>query len=165
MIRAISVTAALAGLASALPGQQPAAAPAPPARGWMHAMAHYGKWATAATAIGFTVLAAQEHHAANGNWNRLLALCRQDNAACRQSADGRYIESSAEALYQRTVYYDQRARRRLIAGQVALLASAALFILDLRSSHGGPPNIPFHGLRVTAGSTGAGAEVRLQLPF
>lgn len=165
MIRAIAVTAALGGLASALAGQQPAAPQAPPPHGWLHAIEHYGKWVTAATAIGFTALAAREHHAANDNWNRLMALCEQNNAACRQSADGRYVDLSAEVLYQRTVYYDRRARRRLIGGQVALLASAALFILDLRNSHGGPPNIPFHGLRVTAGRTGTGAEVRVQLPF
>jgi len=164
MIRPAAFVTALCGLATGLHGQNPTLQ-APSPHGWLHAIEHYGKWATAGAAIGFTVLAAREHQTANDNWSQLLALCARDNAACAQSPDGRYVESSAELLYQHTLEYDRRARRRLIAGQVALLASATLFILDLSNRHGGPPNIPFHGLRFTAHPAGAGAQVQLRLPF
>jgi hypothetical protein len=165
VIRATALAAALMGLTTALPAQRPAAPQTPAPQGWTHALEHYGKWATAAAAIGFTVLAAREHQTANDNWNRLLGLCTQNVAACVQRADGRYADYTAELLYQKTLYYDHRARRRLIVGQVSLLTSAALFILDLRHEHGGPPNIPFHGMEVTASPSGSGARLGIRLPF
>jgi hypothetical protein len=126
---------------------------------------HYGKWATAAIALGFTVLAARENSNADDNWQQLRDLCRADNAACQQRSDGQYVVLTAELLYQKTLYYDRRARRRLIVGQVSLLTTAALFILDLRNQRRGPPNIPFHGLEVTAEPEGSGARVGLRLTF
>lgn len=163
MIRPVILATVLSGFATALPGQGAPQASTP--RGWLNAVEHYGKWATVGAALGFTVLAAREHQTANDNWSQLLALCARNNAACGQSADGRYVDPSAEQLYQQTLEYDHRARRRLIAGQVALLASAALFILDLGNEHRGPPNIPFHGLRLTARPAGRGAQVQVRLPL
>lgn len=165
MIRTLGFAAVLSGLAAALPAQRTDDTGSVPARSWIHPVERYGKWASAVAAIGFTILAAHEHQTANVSWNQLLALCTENNAACVQRADGHYVDSDAERLYQRTVYYDRRARRRLIAGQVALLASATLFILDLRHSHGQPPNIPFHGLEVTAEPSARGARLRVALPF
>jgi hypothetical protein len=156
---------ALLGLPCALAAQRPSTPHPPAPQGWTHAVEHYGKWATAAAAIGFTLLAAREHQTANDNWSQLVELCSQNNAACGQRADGRYVDYAAELLYQKTLYYDHRARRRLIVGQVSLLASAALFILDLRHEPGSPPNIPFHGLQVTASPSGSGARLGIRLPF
>jgi len=132
---------------------------------WARATVHYGKWVSAASAVGFTLLAARGHDRANQSWQQLLDLCRSDNASCQQRADGRYATSQAELFYQETVYYDRRARRRMIIGQLSLLTSAALFILDLRHGAGNPPNIPFHGLRLTAEPVGDGARMGVQIPF
>lgn len=167
MTRTLGLALALCALPPSLLAQQGNAPATSPPGGWLRPVAHYGKWATAAAAIGFTVLAAREHQTANDTWDQLLQMCSQDNAACAQRPDGRYVDYSAELLYQKTLYYDHRARRRLIAGQVALLASAALFILDLRHGHGAPPNIPFHGLEVSAepSAGGGGARLRVALPF
>jgi len=162
----VALAAALAGLApgSGLPAQEGSPTP-PPRSGWTSGVVHYGKWATAAAAIGFTVLAAREHRDADHNWRALIALCRDDNSACQQRADGQYVDYTAELLYQQTLYFDHRARRRLIAGQVSLLTSAALFILDLRRHRDGPPNIPLRGLELQLDPTGDGGRVGLRLKF
>jgi hypothetical protein len=161
--RALIVAAALAGLAPVLAAQE-RPAPAPP-QGWTRAAVHHGKWAAAAVALGFTVLAAREHRNADDNWQQLRELCQSVNAACQVRNDGQYVSSTAEQLYQQTLYYDRRARRRLIVGQVSLLTTAALFILDLRNQRRGPPNIPFHGLEMTAEPAGSGARLRIRVPF
>ena len=144
---------------------QDSLAPAPRTSSWTRPVVHYGKWLSAASAVGFTLLAAHEHDTANRSWNQLLDLCRHDNAACQVGADGRYETYEAELLYQKTLYYDRRARHRMIVGQISVLTSAALFILDLRHGGGEPPNIPFHGLRLTAEPAGDGARMEVQIPF
>jgi len=155
--------AAQVGLSIGAGAQETPATPA--ARGWSRSIVHYGKWATAATAVGLTILAARENASAQDNWRALTALCRGDNAACQLRTDGRYVDYDAELLYQRTAYYDRRARSRLLGGQVALLASAALFIMDLRHQGGNPPNIPLHGLQMMAEPAGDGARIGVRLPF
>ena len=137
-----------------------------PTGGWTRSVAHYGKWVTAAAAIGLTALAVREHDQSAVAWDRLLLICRTDNADCAVGPDGRYLNNVAEGYYQRSLFYDARARRRLIAGQVALVAAAALFITDLARGPGGPPNIPFdpNKLVVAAGPHG-GAMVGVKLDF
>lgn len=164
MRRAITLAATLAGVAPALAAQE--AAPSPP-RSWSENVVHYGKWTTAAAAVGLTILAAREHDRANSSWQRLLALCGQDNAACQLRSDGRYVDYQAELYYQQTLYYDHRARRRILGAQLSVLTSATLFILDLRHHGGNPPNIPFHGSRfeVTAEPVGDGARLGMRVNF
>ncbi|HEY7686355.1 MAG TPA: hypothetical protein VH833_09660 [Gemmatimonadales bacterium] len=162
-LRPLIIAVALAGLAPPLGAQDPSA-PAPQ-QSWTRGAVHYGKWATAAVALGLTVLAAKEHRHANDNWQQLRALCQTDNSACQLRPDGQYANANAELLYQQTLYYDRRARRRLIVGQVSLLATAALFILDLRNQRGSPPNIPFTELEVMAEPAGSGARVGVRFGF
>jgi len=77
--------------------------------------------------------------------SQLLALCHADNQRCAVGSNGRYGDPTAEQLYQTTVHYDRRARRRLIAGQISLLTTAVAFIFDLRHGSSEPKNIPLHG--------------------
>jgi len=165
MKRAITILATLNGLGSALPAQGTPAAPPP--RSFSANVVHYGKWATAASAIGLTILAAHEHDRANANWQRLLALCQADNAACMLRSDGRYVDYQAELYYQETLYYDHRARHRILGAQLSVLTSATLFILDLRHHNDNPPNIPFSGsrLELTAEPSGDGARVGMRVTF
>jgi hypothetical protein len=137
-----------------------------PRPGWTGPVAHYGKWVTAAAAIGLTALAVREHDQSAVAWDRLMLICRTDNADCAVGPDGRYLNNVAEGYYQRSRYYDARARRRLIGGQVALVVAAALFITDLARGPGGPPNIPFDPdkLIVAPGPLG-GAMVGVKLDF
>jgi hypothetical protein len=126
---------------------------------------HYGKWLTAGAAVAFTVMAAHEHTFSRRDWTDLLTLCRSTNEACAQGSDGRYVRYDAEFLYQRSLYYDRRANRRLLGAQGSLLVTAALFILDLRGHKDEPDNIPFRPLRVTVEPTPEGAAVGFQLRF
>lgn len=165
MKRAITLAATLAAVVPALSAQETPATPPP--RNWKENVVHYGKWTTAAAAVGLTILAAREHDRANQSWNQLLTLCHADNAACQLRSDGRYVDYQAELYYEQTLYYDHRARHRMLGAQVSVLTSAALFILDLRHHGGNPPNIPFNGsrLQVTAEPLGDGARVGLRLAF
>lgn len=165
MKRPITVATTLLVLVPALAAQETPATPPP--RSSSANVAHYGKWLTAATAVGLTILAAREHDRANANWERLVSLCHADNAACELRTDGRYIDSQAELYYHQTLYYDHRARRRIIGAQLAVLTSATLFILDLRHKSDNPPNIPFHGsrLELTAEPRGDGARLGLRFSF
>ena len=159
----VSVAVVLGLVATAHAQEQPQT---PPRGGsWSRSIVHYGKWVTAATAVGLTILAAREHDRAQDDWNQLLDLCRSNNAACQLRSDGQYADYNAELLFQRTTYYDRRARSRLIGGQVALLASAAMFILDLRHQGRDAPNIPFHGLELSAAPQGDGARLELRMRF
>lgn len=165
MKRAITLAATLAAVVPALLAQETPATPPP--RNWKENVVHYGKWTTAAAAVGLTILAAHEHDRANQSWNQLLTLCRADNAACQLRADGRYVDYQAELYYEQTLYYDHRARHRMLGAQVSVLTSAALFILDLRHHGGNPPNIPFNGsrLQLTAEPRRDGAQFGMRLTF
>ncbi len=126
---------------------------------------HYGKWLTAGAAVAFTVMAAHEHTFSRHDWTDLLTLCRSANEACALGSDGRYVRYDAEFLYQRSLYYDRRANRRLLGAQGSLLVTAALFILDLRGHKDEPDNIPFRPLRVTVEPTTGAARLGLTLSF
>ena len=129
------------------------------------AVVRYGKWLTAGGAVAFTIMAAREHRYSRGEWDALLAICRSGEDACLLGPDGRYLRGDAEARYRRSLYYDARANRRLLGAQATLLVTAALFILDLRSSRGEPENIPFAPVRVTASPADARVEVGLRFAF
>jgi hypothetical protein len=164
MTRAHKVLGTLLVLA---PGICQAQEPKSPTRwAWTRPVAHYGKWLTAAAAAGFTVVAAREHNRSSASWDALLGICRTSNADCAIGGNGAYINPIAEATYQRSLYYDARARRRLLAGQVAIVVSAALFIADLRRGQDGPPNIPFdpNKLLVTP-AAGGGTNIGVVFRF
>ena len=126
---------------------------------------HYGKWFTAGATAVFTVLAAREHSSSSREWDALLAICRSAQTACVLGSDGRYLRSDAELLYQRSQVFDRRANRRLLGAQLSLLATAALFILDLHPGRDEPDNIPFSPMRVSLSPTRDGASVEMRIAF
>ncbi|MBI1967125.1 MAG: hypothetical protein HYS40_03970 [Gemmatimonadetes bacterium] len=132
---------------------------------WTRGVIHYGKWVTAGATVGLTVLGANEHRRSARAWDRLLAICQANSADCMTGSDGRYVNATAEYHYQLALYYDRRANRRLLGGQLSLLATAAMFIADLRHEKNGPENIPFAPLEVTASPAGDGARVGLRFTF
>ena len=134
----------------------------PATGGWVRrGMVHYGKWLFAAGAVGFTILGEHEHRRAQHFWTQLLRMCQADNQNCALGDDGRYLNFQAEVLYDQSVFYDHRARHRLIAGQLSLLGAAAMFIADLSGKVEKPGNIPFHGLLVTPAQNGLQLGLRL----
>lgn len=129
------------------------------------AAVHYGKWLTAGATLAFTLLAAHEHRYSARDWDALLDICRSAEDACDLGGDGRYIRSDAELLYQSSRRYDRRANVRILGAQASLLATAALFILDLHPGRDEPENIPFAPLRVTVEPTVDGAQVGMRIAF
>ncbi len=125
---------------------------------------HYGKWLTAGAAVAFTAMAVHEHGFSRRDWDDLLVICRSSDNACARGSDGRYQRGDAEFLYQRSIYYDRRANRRLLGAQGSLLVTAALFIMDLSRRNEDPDNIPFSPLKVSA-QPGGGAQVGLIFSF
>jgi hypothetical protein len=144
---------ALGAATGVLPAQTaPASAPHRPP-----ALVRYGKWAALGLAAGSLYLGAATHHDADRAYSDLLDYCRA-SGPCPIGLDGRYTNPGAEALYRRVRDRDRAARIWLVGGQVALLTSAALFLVDLQ--HGGePPNIPFAPY-VAAGRFGTHLGVR-----
>jgi hypothetical protein len=134
------------------------------ADGWRRDVPHYGKWLTAAGVAAFSIVAATEHRLSRRDWNSLLAICRSALDACTVGADGRYVRADAEALYQRSRAYDRRANRWLVGAQVSLIATTALFIIDLHPGQG-PENIPFPANQLEVGLVGGGVGVVLRFPF
>lgn len=165
MNRAVLVALGLTTLAPALRAQETPATPPP--RNWKENVVHYGKWTTAAAAVGLTLMAAHEHDRANQSWNQLLTLCHANNADCQLRSDGRYVDYQAELYYEQTLYFDHRARHRILGAQLSVLTSATLFILDLRHHGGNPPNIPFTGsrLELSAEPLGDGARLGMRWTF
>ena len=114
---------------------------------FQRAVVHGGKWLTAAGVVALIVVAEREHSNSRREWNALLDICRSAQDACALSADGRYVRGDAEQLYQRSRAFDRRANRWLLGAQASLLATTALFIIDLHPGQG-PDNIPFAPVRV-----------------
>jgi hypothetical protein len=145
---------------------QQAPAPNPPPLAPPHrTAAHYAKWGALASAVAFTAFALDEHRRSNDAWNGLISACLADNQSCALGADGRYLNSGLEFQYELSVYYDHRARLRLIAAQVSFVAAVGLFVMDLPHGSGGPKNIPFHPLRLVVTPTADGARAGLRLAF
>jgi len=124
------------------------------------AVIRIGKWAALGLAAGLTTAGAVVHERADGHYGDVLAFCRT-HGPCHLDASGRYANAGAETLYQEVVQDDRAARRWLIGGQVALLASAACFVVEL-SRKVGPENIPFSPY---LSSGGAGTQVGLRVAW
>jgi hypothetical protein len=152
-------------LTAALTGPSPAqSTPATRGMSLRQGAVHYGKWLTAGAAVAFTAMAVHEHGFSRRDWDGLLEICRSSDNACERGTDGRYLRGDAEFLYQRSIYYDRRANRRLLGAQGSLLVTAALFIIDLSRRTDDPDNIPFSPFRVSA-QPGGGAQVGLSFSF
>lgn len=118
-----------------------------PRASFQHAVVHRGKWLTALTSAALIMFAQREHSQSRREWNALLDICRSAQDACALGSDGRYVRTDAEALYQRSRAFDRAANRWLLGAQAGLLATTALFIIDLRPGQG-PDNIPFAPVQV-----------------
>jgi hypothetical protein len=166
LVLALGLALAASAPAPAQSANPPPTAPGVPADRsvWRRGVVHYGKWLAAAGAIGLTALAVREHEHSAREWDQLLALCRAHNTDCTTGPDDRYTTYAPEFHYEKAIYYDHRARRRLIGGQLSLLTAAALFLADLRPDKG-PENIPFHGLEVTPDLGGRATRVGVRIPF
>lgn len=116
-------------------------------RDWRH-VARVAKWVLAGATIALGVYAYTEHDAAERVQGQLRERCDRSPESCTV-VDGQYGDAESEALHQRAVRHDRRARTGIVAGQITLLGGVALFLYDLRGD-GGPDNIPYPSPRRTA---------------
>ena len=109
-------------------------------RDWRR-VARIGKWVLAGATVALGAYAYTEHSAAERVQRQLRERCDSAPESCAV-VEGRYADPGSEALHQRAVSHDRRARTGIVAGQVTLLGGVALFLYDLRGD-GGPDNIPY----------------------
>lgn len=117
--------------------------PPPSGRSFIQRVAGPGKWVAGAASIALIAFAVKEHNRSNESWDALIAICDADNERCEVASDGTYRDVEAERLYQESQYYDRRAQRRILGGQVALVVTGALLIVDLSVRRDGTNNVPF----------------------
>ena len=137
VVMLVVLLGALAAVRGGLAAQASAATRIPP-------IVKYGKWALLAGSAGLNLLALHNHHLADDTFAQLSEICTgADHSRCLTGAGGAYLDPGAEAIYQSAISADRRARNWLIAGETALLGSAAMFVWELSRPKGRDPNIPF----------------------
>jgi hypothetical protein len=120
----------------------------------------YGKWVTLAAAVGMGLKASAAHHDADRAFNSLSSYCDVDPTRCSQGPGGAYVDPIAEGYYQASIGYDRQARRWLMGGEAAVLATAGLFVWELTRPRLPPKNIPFSPtVSVVGTSTRVGVSV------
>ncbi len=115
---------------------------------WYVSVSHYGKWVALASAIGLTTMAAIRHEDANTVFDGLNEICRSSSQNCILNAQGTYENQDAERLFRETKRLDGQANRFLLGGQLTLIASGAMFLIDLVLDEDKPENIPYTPLKV-----------------
>ena len=131
---------------------------------WNRGLVHYGKWVSAALAVTLTGLGAHEYASSDDAFSQLFGICRADPTRCALAPSGSYVDPASEELYQSSLYYERRARVRLLAGQASLLLAAGLFLADHGRRASDPDNIPYRGLVVVEQDAG-GARVGVRVRF
>jgi hypothetical protein len=137
---------------SAVGGAQPpvrvvpaddARAAAQRAEGRISAVVSTGKWVTLGVAAVSAVYGFSESRRADELYDELERDCQAAPDLCRQrTGDGAYLDADLEARYQDVLGIDRRTRQALFVTQASLLASAVLFVLDLRHDDD-RPDVPY----------------------
>lgn len=151
-----------AGLLLLIPGT-PAPAVAQTDTGstsWIVSVSRYGKWVTLGGAAGLTAIAISRNDDADAIFGALVTFCRNAPEQCVRQASGTYVGGDAERLYQETLRIDRQARVWMIAGQVTLAASGAMFLIDLITGDQDPKNIPYTPFEVVSGPRRLGVGIR-----
>jgi hypothetical protein len=117
-------------------------------------MVHWSKWVMLAAAVGFGAYALHENRQADRAYDRLNTLCHSTPASCAIT-NGHYADAGAERIIGDVQSSDRHAQAGIIGGQLALVGSAALFIIDLHHVQR-PPDIPYTGVAAAARSPAIG---------
>lgn len=114
------------------------------------------KWTTLAASAGLLVYGISTNSEADDRYKALENTCIDTPSRCeRVPGTGAMVDQDLEREYQDIVALDDRARFSLAAGQIGVLATVALFILDLPRRSGGK-DIPYTPrLRAGPGDDGA----------
>ncbi|HUH11852.1 MAG TPA: hypothetical protein VMK65_02035 [Longimicrobiales bacterium] len=123
------------------------------------------KWMTAAGSVAAAGWGLWAHARADDRYRELEARCLADPPLCSSRGEGgAFTDPALEAEYQDILTLDRHTRWALVGSQVGVLASVALFILDMGRENGGPSIVPFDpsALQV-APARGGGVEVGVRV--
>jgi hypothetical protein len=118
-------------------GQQPVDQPSP----WRPL--RIAKWTTLLGSAGAAAYGFVTNGRADDHYRDLELACTADATMCRDRLpNGAFRDADLEASYQEVLDLDRRSRRALLAGQIGIAASVALFLLDLGNERP-PADIPY----------------------
>ena len=163
LLFALSVSAVLpAATAAQRPDSMDAAAARAEAR--VSRIVGVAKWATLGVAAAGAAYGFRQSERADDLYQELERACQADPDRCGSRTDGgAYTDPALESDYQAVLDIDRSTRRALFVGQAALLASAVLFVLDLRGDDD-RPDVLYEPPRVRLGP-GADGRVELRVRF
>jgi hypothetical protein len=133
-------------------------------RPFMADVSHWGRWVTLLGAGAFIAVAASNSATAGAAFDDLEALCTADPTACElvETPDGNqvYADPLAEQTYQDYAQYQSRAQSFLVAGQLTLVVSGGMFLIDLLYKDDEPKNIPYTPFEVYSTPRELGLSLR-----
>jgi hypothetical protein len=138
--------------------------PTPGGRPFIAKVSHWGRWATLLGAGAFIAVAATNSSSAGLAFDDLETICTDDPAACElvETPDGNvtYADPLAEQTFQDYAQYQSRAQSFLVAGQLTLVVSGGMFLLDLLYKDDEPKNIPYTPFEVYSTPRELGLSLR-----
>jgi hypothetical protein len=154
-----------AGLSASLPtpghGQTPAPNGGEP---WIVTASHWGKWPTLAGAGTFIALAVVRNNEAKDANSEFRQYCAEDISRCAlvpgPDGDPIYADPEAEQLFQVYTDLNRQARGFLAGGQVSLLVTGTMFLIDLVYQREGYDNIPYTPLELYSTPSRLGVALR-----
>lgn len=157
---ATGVAATLVVLAALAFGSAPAVAQRPDWR-----PLRIAKWSLLAASIGSGAYGLREQREANRTHDRLERICAAEPARCGGTAvpDGEYADPTLDRMHRTAVAREDRAVLTMIASQLGLASSIALFFLDMRESDLPPNDLYEPAAFRIAPRPGGGATVGVRL--
>lgn len=114
---------------------------------------------TASIAYGFT-----QNRSADHEYEDIERLCVDNALAClRSGTTDAFADAALESRYQNVLKRDDRAKTALVLGEIGLVASVVLFILDLPGSST-PESIPYEPKPLRFSVDARGLKVGVFLP-
>lgn len=124
------------------------------------------KWTTLVGSVGSAAWGLWSHRRADERYAELERTCVSDPDRCAErNPDGSFVDGALEDAYQRVLSLDRRTRWAFVAGQAGVLASVALFILDM-SGDDQPAVIPYTPSTLEVGPAGGGGlSLGIRVPY
>ena len=128
-----------------------------PRGGW--SLLRVGKWLSLGVAAGSAAYGLHVGGDADRAFRDLEGVCELEPQRCApRNSDGSFTDIELEQRYQDVVAMDDRARTALVVGQLGIVLTAVLFILDLGDDR--PDDIPYvpPPPRLSVGPAGVGVS-------
>ncbi|MGH7460253.1 MAG: hypothetical protein ACREMA_04405 [Longimicrobiales bacterium] len=94
-------------------------------------LARFGKWVTLGSAVASATYGVMANQDADNRYADLERTCLAEPFRCTRTTGGSYADPILESEYQRILKLDSKAHIALVAGEISLLASVLLFVIDL----------------------------------